>query len=414
MAPQPVPALSAEVWGWSIWAIAAAALVALSVSAFFGVVLNSDRIQGNEIALLLVIIGLPALAGTLLANGQLNHFKSKSTALRGDRLALIAALSWPLLLMNVVVFAVPVLFVDSLQWHMFRMRDGPMAGMVRFVMATALLILDVLLMRRWLKDWNANRKAPEMEFVSRIRKTPRNILVLGGSAFVVLLIVLLGSRAEMRHYQPPQGPRASGPLPVRGFEAPSGESPGQDRTYESALTVPPGYALTVTALFFSNQVAIPPISSNLSMTLIAPEGAPVQGLLSWSLLGNNSFADGAPLHLALGLTPGPDPSAKSIHLIPPEPITIDWVGEPQRVWPPQNGHSKFLLVKGVSANSPPRGQPHAQWAVGIETRLDPLPPELQKLESPRVILGVDLLHVAPESGQDTPAPVPAEEQVTDP
>jgi hypothetical protein len=108
------------------------------------------------------------------------------------------------------------------------------------------------------------------------------------------------------------------------------------------------------------------------------------------LLGIRTFADGAPLQLSLGLGGEPDTAGKSFHIVPPEPVAIDWVGRPARVWPPQNGHTRFLLVKGLSSNPGAEAQPPTEWAVGIETRLDPIPAGLlQTLKNPAAGLGTN-------------------------
>jgi len=158
------------------------------------------------------------------------------------------------------------------------------------------------------------------------------------------------------------------------------------------VTVPPGYSLTMTAVLCSNQVVLKSAFPNASMTLLAPSGLPVQGNVNWSLLGDTTFADGAPMHLSLGLLTGPDHTQKSLHLTPPEPVSIEWVGEPNRIWPPQNGHSRFLLVKGTASNPAIQDQPQTEWALGIETRIDPLPPTvLRGLKNPTVLVGTNSL-----------------------
>jgi hypothetical protein len=124
--------------------------------------------------------------------------------------------------------------------------------------------------------------------------------------------------------------------------------------------------------------------------MMAPEGQPVQGQLTWRLLGNSTFADGAPLQLSLGFLQGPGHTERSFHIAPPEPVTIDWVGEPAQLWPPQNGHTKYLLIKGVSANAAAELNVPTEWTVGIELRLDPIPADLlRKLSKPVVNLGAN-------------------------
>jgi hypothetical protein len=68
------------------------------------------------------------------------------------------------------------------------------------------------------------------------------------------------------------------------------------------------------------------------------------------------------------------------------------------VWPPQNGHTRFLILRGYINQDGERG---TEWTVGIETRLDPIPPpELEKLS--RVVTGLGTNWMA--TFQDKPLP----------
>jgi hypothetical protein len=148
--------------------------------------------------------------------------------------------------------------------------------------------------------------------------------------------------------------------------------------------------LTVAAVFLSNQVPVRPLMPNAGAVLIAPEGQPVHAQLSWRLLGGTTLADGAPLQFSVSLL-APLHADKSFHLVPPEPMVIDWAAEPAQLWPPQNGHTRFLLMKGASPSASAEVSSGAEWAVAVEERLDPIPEGVTDtlLLTPQIVLGTN-------------------------
>jgi hypothetical protein len=252
---------------------------------------------------------------------------------------------------------------------------------------------------------------PPAELLFYLTRLPRAVRWLSAYAVVILLLlVLVGHFQGRRMEEPALVAPANEPSAPPGYEVAPGGSPGNDnREYRSIVTIPPGYALTVVALLCSNRVVLKPGLPTTAASVLAPEGHPVQGRLTWRLLGNTTFADGAPLQISLGLLEGPDPEDKSFHVVPPEPVAVDWAGEPAQVWPPQNGHTKFLLIKGLSANTGAEAQLPTEWAVGIEMRLDPIPENfLHDFRSPVVGLGTNWLSTfentaASSAGSTNPA-----------
>jgi hypothetical protein len=144
---------------------------------------------------------------------------------------------------------------------------------------------------------------------------------------------------------------------------------------------------------------------------MAPAGQPIEGRLSWRLLGNTTLADGAPLEFTLGFSRESDPTRKTFHLTPPESLSIDWVSEPSRIWPPQNGHTKFVLMKGFPSAEQGFAS-SAEWAVGIETRLDPIPAEYF-LDLNRGVIGLGSNWLSAEGKKASSKP-PTESAAPDP
>ncbi|MGA2657420.1 MAG: serine/threonine-protein kinase [Verrucomicrobiota bacterium] len=404
--------------GWSIAAITAAGLVGLSLLPLVLALLAGGHIGPGETAFMSVVAGFPAVGGTLLAWLALRDFRAKPGERRGGRLALCSAVAWPLLLLDVVLLWIPLLFFESLQWHVFHVRHGFLTGLAAVGGVLALLVLDVFVLRHLLKRWNSERALPDAVLQAPLNRFPRRALWFWGVALGVLLLVLwVGHERMMRVDEPAQASFVPEPNAPAGYEvAAGGGTPGGDsRVFRSTVTIPPGYALTVAAVLCSNQVVLKPGPPNAAASVMAPEGTPIQGRLTWRLLGNRTFADGAPLQLSLGLEGEPDNADKSFHIVPPEPVAIDWVGEPARVWPPQNGHTKFLLLKGSSSNPGAEAQPPTEWAVGIETRLDPIPADLlRNLKNPVIGLGTNWLSTlgnAPTTpaGSTNPLTTPAPE-----
>lgn len=403
--------------GWSIRSIAAAALVGVSLFAFGLAIVAANHLAPSETVLLFALIGFPALAGTLLAWTTLRNLGATTDQPRGARLTLLSAVAWPLLLLDLLLLFMLLLFVESFQWHVLHARTGGLIGVVAVPGALAIVGLDVFVLRHLLNRWNSERALPHAQLRAFLSRVPRRALWLSVCALaVVSLGLFVGHRQIRLMNQPSEVAPFQAPSAPPGFEAAPGAPPANDgRIYLSTLTIPPGYALTVAAVLISNQVVLKQSVPTGAVALIAPEGSPVQGRLTWRLLGNTTFADGAPLQLSLGLLQGPDRPDKSFHIVPPEPVTIDWVGEPAQLWPPLNGHTKFLLVKGVAASPAAEAQPPTEWAVGIEARLDPIPGTiLRHLDGPDVTFGTNWLSAfenvwpTPASSTDGPTDVTPE------
>jgi hypothetical protein len=283
-----------------------------------------------------------------------------------------------------------------------RIRGGPGTLLLGAIVVVAILAMNAFLLRRLLWRGTPQQTLLRPEVQAILRRFPRRTLWLLGSAFGVLLLLVLSISHRRRMELPEAVPPVEAPNAPLGFDVAPGGPPGNDRLYRSVVTVPPGYALTLATVLCSNQVVLKPGPPNGVAVLMAPQGQPVQALLSWRLLGNTTFADGAPLQLSLNIA-GPQAGDKSFQIVPPEPISIDWAAEPPRLWPPQNGHTRFLLVKGLAANPGATGEPPAEWAVGIEARVDPIPENvLRDLKSPVVNFGSNLFSVI----EDAPAPAP--------
>ena len=386
----PVGSSSPATVGWSIRAIAGAALVGLSLLEFALVLVSRGHIGPSEFVVLSMFIGFPAVTGSILSWRALRDLRARQDQRRGGRLALLSAVAWPLLVADLVILLVPLLLVESFQWQVLRARSHSLTAFVAAVLSLAVLAFDVLVIRRVLRRWNGERELPHVELKARLSGFSRLTLWVSGFAFAVLALLLVVSRAHMSRLEESVALTvANEPGAPPGFEVSPGGTPGNDNhIYRSALTVPPGYALTIAAVLCSNQLVLKTLPSNTVASVMAPEGPPVQANLSWRLLGNTTFADGAPLQFSLALLQGQDRAAKSFHLVPPEPVAVDWVAEPPQLWPPQNGHTRFLLVKGSASNLGADAQPPAEWSVGVELRLDPIPATLlDALKDPVIHLG---------------------------
>jgi tRNA A-37 threonylcarbamoyl transferase component Bud32 len=400
----PPPTAVPRPLGWSIRAVAAAGLIGLSLLEFGLAVLVGGHIGPGETAFLVLLIGLPAAGGTLLAWRALCGFRARPGECRGGRLALCSAIAWPLLLLDLVALLVPLLFFQNLQWLLFHVRHGFLTILALVIIVLALIVLDVFLVRHFLRGWNSERALPHALLHAPLSRFPRRVLRLAGFGLGVLLLVLWIGHERMRRVdESPQATFVSEPNAPAGYEVARGGPPGSDsRLYRSTVSVPSGYALTLIAVLCSNQVTLKPTPPSAAAWVVAPEGMPIQGRLTWRLLGDKTFADGAPLQLSIGLQEDPVNADKSFHIVPPEPVAIDWVGEPAHVWPPENGHTRFLLVKGSSSNSGMETQPPTEWGVGVETRLDPIPADLlRNLQNPVVGLGTNWLAAL---GNAPPAP----------
>ncbi|HXP62885.1 MAG TPA: hypothetical protein VN829_20460, partial [Dongiaceae bacterium] len=387
------PPASPRPSGWSFAAISAAVLVGLSLLPLALGVLGGGHIGPGETAFLFVIVGFPAVGGTLLAGFALRSFRARPGETRGGRLALCSAVAWPLLLLDGVLLSIPWLFFQNVEWQIFHVRNGFLTGFAAVTGVLAILALDIFLLRRLLR-WDSGQALPDAVLQAPFNRFSRRALLFSAFALGLLWLVLwAGHERMMRLDEPAEALALAGPSAPAGYEVGQSGPPGGESTqYRSTVTIPPGYALTVTAVLCSNQVVLQPGPPNATAWMIAPEGTPTRGRLTWRLLGIRTFADGAPLQFSLGLDGEPDTADKSFHIVPPEPVAVDWVGRPARVWPPQNGHTKFLLVKGSSSSAGDEARPPTEWAVGIETRLDPIPADLLRtLKNPVNGLGTNWL-----------------------
>ena len=376
---------------WSTRAIIAAALVGLSLLEFVLVALQRGGVGPDETIFLLFFMGGPAAVGSVLGWLAVREFRANPGPRRGGRMALLSAVAWPLLLLNLLLLLVVVMFVRNLQWQVFHSGNGFFGGVVIALGVVGLVGADVFVVRRWLRRWKVERALPSVGLRPLLNRFPRWALWTSGLVGIILLLILIKGAEPNHAEEPPPIVAVVVPSPPAGYEVPAGQAAeNNNQVYRSSLMVPGGYALTVAAVLCSNQVIIHPATSNAAAALLAPKGQPVQGHLSRRLLGNTSFADGAPLEVSLGLDQGQDHPEKSFHVVPPEPLRIDWVGTPPQLWPPQNGHTKFVLLKGVPADSQMSMQPDTEWAVGIEMRLDPIPESLlDALSVPVVRLGTN-------------------------
>jgi predicted Ser/Thr protein kinase len=373
---------------WSLPALAASFLVGVSLLAFGLVLLSRGRLRVHEVTLLAFIIGFPATAGMLLGWNSLRDLQICTAQKRGGRLALLSVITWPLILLDLFLLMIPLLFAESLEWNVLHARGGFITVLAGVIVTVGIVVADILILRHFLRRWNSQRVLPHAELRAIFGRLPRRVVSFAGSALALLFLVLFISHLRIQRLdEPPALALIQEPSAPSGFEISPGGPPGNDgRLYRSTVLVPPGYALTIATVLCSNQMVLKPGPANSSAVLMAPEGQTVQGQVSWRFLGNTTFADGAPLQFSIGFS-GPE-GAKSFNLVPPEPVTIDWAAEPPRMWPPQSGRTKFLLVKGSSANS--ESEPAAEWGVGIEARLDPIPEGvLRDLKRPIVTIGTN-------------------------
>jgi tRNA A-37 threonylcarbamoyl transferase component Bud32 len=393
--PPPLSATSRPIssprrLGWSMGAIAGAGLAGLSLVELLLMVLGIRHVGPREMAILFALVAIPALVGALLSWYALSQLRRQSDR-RGGRLALLGAVVWPLLILDALTLLIPVRLIANLQWHVFHVRNGAFTGFVAVIVLLAIFASNVWLVRYLLRRWKDERMLPHSDFLAQLGQVPRSAYWLGALVFVLFVFVLFVSEIRMHQaFARTSEPSIQQPNLPPGYISTGGGMPGNDgRVYRSAFTVPPGYVLTVSAVLCSNQIVMRDGWPNASASLLVPEGLPAQGHLSWHLLGNTRFADGAPLQFSCGLD-GPEAMTRSFHVLPPEPIDVDWVGDTVQIWPPQNGRTRFLLIKGYSANTGPEAQSPVEWAVGIETRLDPIPANLlREFKRPVVELGTN-------------------------
>jgi hypothetical protein len=342
----------------------------------FLVVVSHGHIRRGGVVLLFLFMGGPAVAGTLLGIKATVEIRTARGRERGALLALFAAAAWPLLVLNGLVFASLMSFVWILERGILHLRGPELTVFAAIVGICSLLAANAALIRNLKKKWRGDEPLlPIPAMLEWVKRASRLRLWLSASAVLIFCLILsVGFRTVRRVDEPAQNPQVSEPNPPPGYEISQGETPANDnRQFRTTVMVPAGYVLTIIPTWSSNQVVIRPSDPNVAAYLVAPTGMGVLGNLSWRLLGNTTLADGAPLEFSLGPNQDFETIHKSFHLVPPEAIAVDWVSAPAQVWPPQNGHTKYLLVKGLSSEPNQEGQPPVEWAVGIETRLDPVP-----------------------------------------
>lgn len=351
---------------WSIRALGGAGLVGLSLL----VLAASAGSHGHMGPGGVFMIGLLAAVGTVLSGFALRALRDAPQTRRGARLALLSTVAWPLVLLSVGTVMFAVLLAEVFQWHVFGSLHGVIVALGAAVGFLAVLLADSLALKYWFARWRKDRELPHSGAIAFLSRFPKRSLWFTGAGLAGFWLVLLADHAAInrrfRNVEAP--PMAVQPIAPQGFDVPEGAPPSDDREYRSTMTIPAGYALTVSTVLCSNQVVLREGMRSVTATMKADQGHPVEGQVTWRLLGNSTFGDGAPLRLAFSLA-GKD--EQIVHVVPPERITIDWVGVPTHLWPPQNGHTKFLLVKGFAENSTPDA-PIVEWGLGVETRLDPI------------------------------------------
>jgi hypothetical protein len=364
-------------------------------------VLIGARVGPSEAGLLCLLVSVPALTGTLLAWTALRRLRS--VALRGSSLALLAAVAWPLMLVTFVVILTLVLCTVSLQRRMFHGSSERLALLTVVAGVLGSVAINIFLLRRWLRLWKTTRPLPQQDISATFRRVPPLVFWPALSGFVLLaLLVVFGPR----HTEPGQTRVAQMPTVPSVYEVGFGDFPSEEgRVFRSNMTVPPGYTLTLRPVLLSNQVPVKPLGPDSAVILVASGGQPVQAQLSWRLLGGTTLADGAPLQFTVTFVAEQDDN-KSFHLVTPEPVAIDWVCEHTQLWPPPNGHTRFVLMKGSSDASSAQASFATEWAVTIEERLDPIPEHVaDKTSRPQIILGTNWAFgaEAPSSGGITPS-----------
>jgi len=407
---------------WSRRAIAAAALTGVGFLMFWTSMNGGSR--GGPSAFLLSLL---AIGGVGMGWAALRDIQQSGGQLRGRRLALFAAAVWPVALVDVLLFV-----------GFARVFFGPMwffsHPTLRVLVALGILVLNGLVLRYWLR----NRERGDAlflatELLNRLADLPRKARWLTAAGCLLFLLFVTVRSRQRDTYEPP-AQTAPPPAAPPGYEASEGLIPANGRVFESTLTVPAGYALTVTATLSSNQVVVRRGEPAASAFIIAPPGRDAQASLKWRMLGNTTVADGAPLEFSLGLTREGESPRTRFQFTSPEPFPVDWVSEPRQLWPPQNGHTKFLLAHGAAAAARPAVRPPVaiqaspdgtppvdvdgptpiEWAIGIETRLDPLPSSMQKMDHPEVGGGTNWLKAVEAETSANPPESPAPEPAAPP
>ena len=402
-----------------------------------GLFLQFGRLSSSgELLVLCLLIGTPGLAGIVLGKKALTEIRATSNQLRGRHLALTAIVTWPILLAD--GFLLVCLIILAKNFYRYFGETPFFLGELAILVLNILIFWKLIIKHGW-KNFLSSARV----ILIRLRGLPRNrtewiaaliVLALVLSSILPflmgMLMMMFSSLAGfLTHigpsFHPPgsfEGPTYSRsapsmstpsvvvnnshpPTPLSGYYISEGLSLKDDgKEFKTSLSIPAGYALTVSTVLRSNQVVIGKDEFSQSAFVLAPASQQIEGSLAWRLLGNTVLADGAPLEFSLGINQETNRSSKTFHLISPMPLTIDWVSEPSSLWPPQNGHTKFLLMKGYPQEDSPENQPLAEWTIGIETRLDPIPENcLGIVDKGTISLGSNWLSTLKNKSNSKPA-----------
>ncbi len=409
-------------------------MVVLSFVGFLiwcSVVSQDNNIQAGPAVFLGLLIVAAATVGNALARGVLAEFYASGVAARGVTVAAFTVVAWPILIVDLAMLVVGTFLVRVL-------ARGPLQHTGVVVILVLALLLTVggvtgMLLKKWHQNWRA--LPGEKLLASPLRPLRWMGQMIWGSVGmpVGVLAALFVSLVFGDHSHPPvpPGPSIAMPNPPAGYVLPPGSSPEATlRTYRTSLQIPGGYACTITTTLWSNQVAVAGPKGKSSLYLVVPKGADTEAHLTWRMLGGTRLADGAPVEFSLGVGEEANLLPEPLLIVTPEPISVDWSGEPARIWPPEDGHSKFVLLKGDSEPgaeiletlTQPGDPPQAlevssfrgpvQWAIGVETRIDAIPnPYQSNLHKPLAGLGSSWMKALETGTPNHAEPSPAAEAV---
>jgi tRNA A-37 threonylcarbamoyl transferase component Bud32 len=335
-------------------------------------------------------MGTLAVSGIIFGRLGMRAIQASQGRLRGRLLAMFAVAAWLLVGVNLAVFT--VFGLVSVIVH---------ARVLDLLFELSLLGVNGYVIWHWLTRWpQEDTLLPHREAMEQLRRVPRRWWQLGIGALVICLVA--GGLARPRAVpsepepsvpvpQPPGYPVASAassdaPSAPHGYEAGSGDIKLGEH-YLSTLTVPAGYAMTVSLTLWSNQTQVLAGGADSSAVVLAPAGGDVSAAFNWKTLGITRLADGAPLECSLRLQSDQNPQKTLFYVMPPVDLVLGWGATYRQLWPPLNGFQKYLLLKGTS-----QGEDAAEWLVGVEVRLDPLPAEAgRRLQQPLIQRGTNWL-----------------------
>jgi len=404
---------------WRRRALQSGVLVGLSLAwgLFVLFVLVVGRVPPGAALVLIASVAVPASAGTYLGLSLMKNPQLAAAGGKRIRLARVAGLVWPVIVADAALLLVLMISVRNLGLHLFHTHNPGLMMLAGVFGVLGIAALDWSLIKEWSRRWRTEPAALPLNF-SWLSRFPKPVRWGSGIAALILFLLLL--RAAFVGAGVDVAPPAAILAEPEGYEIPAGMYPGDNGTYRSSMTVPAGYALTLTVTLWSNQMPVQPSGPNHSVFLVSSKSDSTQGHAVWRLLGNEALADGAPMEFSLGLDGAPDSESRAVQVAPPEQVTVDWVGAPSQLWPPQNAHTKYLLVKGDSTiRNDPSGDTMApataEWAVGVEARLDPVPERWsQSLDKPRIGAGTNWLSLLEATGSETKQGQGAEDQVGNP